>query len=294
MKLSTTTTSSSSLRLAKGPFLTDILRKAAERLGHKQLWRVAHQLEALPSSASADAVRDALRDISVFLSDEDYAHMCEACAPGSVGAQQDRHGSSSGSSMIDTAALIQSLCTATLSPRRQHVVDLVMRKLDPSGTGVVTYRTLTTHYDVLRHPDVRNGARDEDDVLFAFFENFQGPGGAPMEQLTAAELRLYCVGVSLPIRDDTDFELWCTRAFCLDRPKLEQGEETARLAGSRNHSRQSRLLGEGRQHPLFTTSNEEYGKESTRTDYRLPKHGRPQEFTRNLTGRTGGATSMNM
>ncbi|CAJ1986119.1 hypothetical protein conserved [Leishmania donovani] len=278
---------SSSLELTKKPFLADILRKAAERLCHKQLWRVASQLERFPSPASADMVRDALRDISVFLSDEDYAHMCEAYATGATDGQQ-------GCRMIDTSALIESLSTASLTSRRKHVVDLVIRKLDPKGTGTISYMTLSDHYDVLRHPEVRNGARSEDDVLLAFFDNFCAADGTPMVQLTAAEMRMYCVGVSMRIKDDTDFELWCTRAFCLDRPKLDQSQATVQLTGSRSHSRLSRLLGEGRQHPLYTTTNEEYGKESTPSDYKLPQHGRPQQFTRNLKQRTGGATSMNM
>ncbi|KAG5486681.1 hypothetical protein LSCM1_07934 [Leishmania martiniquensis] len=278
---------SSSLEMVKKPFLAEILSKAAERLGHKQLWRIASRLGRLPSPASADEVRDALRGISVFLSDEDYARMCETYAAAAADGRQN-------SGRIDASALLESLCTAALTPRRKHVVDLVIHKLDPNGTGTVSYTTLSDHYDVLRHPDVRNGARIEDDVLLAFFDNFCTDDGTPMVQLTTAELRMYCVGVSMRHQDDTDFELWCTRAFCLDRPKLMQGEETARLAGSRHQSRQSRLLGESRQHPLYTTTNGEYGKESTPSDFKLPKHGRPQQFTRNLKAPTGGATSMNM
>ncbi|KAG5511754.1 hypothetical protein GH5_08063 [Leishmania sp. Ghana 2012 LV757] len=278
---------SSSLEMAKKPFLAEILGKAAERLGHKQLWRVASRLECLASPASADEVRDALRGVSIFLSDEDYARMCEAYAAGAAGGQQ-------GAASIDTSALLQSLSADSLTPRRKHVVDLIMQKLDPGGTGAVSYTTLSEHYDVLRHPEVRNGARSEDDVLIAFFDNFCAADGAPMEQLTTAELRMYCVGMSMRHRDDTDFELWCTRAFCLDRPKLLQGEETALLHGSRSQSRQSRLLGESRRHPLYTTTNGEYGKELTPSDFKAPKHGRPQQFTRHLKRVAGGATSMNM
>ncbi|GET85883.1 hypothetical protein, conserved [Leishmania tarentolae] len=282
-----TASPSSSLELKKKPFLADILNKAAERLGHKQLWRVASQLERLPSPASADVARDALRDICVFLSDEDYAHMCETYATDTADGQQS-------SRMIDTAALIESLSTAPLTPRRRHVVNLAVHKLDPNATGIISYITLSDHYDVLRHPEVRNGARSEDDVLLAFFDNFCAVDGAPMVQLTTAEMRMYFVGISMRMKDDTDFELWCTRAFCLDRPKLDYSQEMEKLTGSRSHSRLSRLLGEGRQHPLYTTTNEEYGKESTSSDYKLPQHGRPQQFTRNLKLRTGGATSMNM
>lgn len=287
---STTAAASSSAELAKKPFLRTILTKAAERLGNKQIWRIATKLEALAPTAPADAVREALRHLSIFLSDEDFASLCASYRPDGAAAASP----AAAAPLIDTAALLQSLLTTPLSPRRRYAVDLVLRKLDPNNTGSVAYVTLSDEYDVMRHPDVRSGARTEDDVLLDFFDTFCAADGAPMEQLTAAELRLYCVGISMPIKDDTEFELWCTRAFCLDRPKVRHEEETARLLGSRTHSRQSRLLGEGRQHPLFTTTSEEYGKEATSADYKPPKYGRPPEFTRTITGRTGGATSMNM
>lgn len=301
--------SASPAQAAKKPFLADILHKAAERLGKKLVWRVATHLEALPSPAPASAVRDTLRDLSIFLSDEDYEAMVQAYAVNAEGGVKgsgvsapnanvtgagSSSSSSSGTAFIDTTALLEDLCTVPLTPRRRHVLDLVMRKLDPEGTGVIPYATLSDHYDVLRHPEVCNGARSEDDVLMAFFDNFEQEDGRCMERLTRAELRLYAVGISAPMKEDTEFELWCTRGFCLDRPKMKQGEETGRLIGSREHSRQSRFLGEARQHPLYTTTYEEYGKESTRADYKKPANGRPQQFTRNAVVRTGGATTMNM
>ncbi|KAG5511151.1 hypothetical protein JKF63_07093 [Porcisia hertigi] len=278
---------SSSLELAKKSFLVDILRKAADRIGYKQVWRVASRLGNLPSPASADAVRDALRDLFVFLSDEDYAQLCETYATDTAEGQQE-------GSMIDTSALIQGLIEVTLSSRRKYVVELIIAKLDPNSTGVVSYQALSDHYDVMRHPDVRSGARTEDDLLLAFFDNLCAADGSPMQQLTTTEMMMYCGGVSMSIKDDSEFELWCTRAFCLDRAKMELGAELARVAGSRSHSRRSRLLGEGRQHPLYTTTNEEYGKDLTTTDHTLPKHGRTQNFTRNLIRKACGATSMNM
>jgi hypothetical protein len=285
----------SSPQLAKKPFIADIVRKATERLGRKLVWRVATHLEALPSPAPADAARDALRDLAIFLSDEEYAAMVQAYAvPSSSSDGVGSGGNNNNKRIMDIAALLADLCTLPLSPRRQYVLDLVLRKLDPNGTGVISYSTLSDNYDVLRHPKVCNGARTEDDVLMAFFDNFEQEDGRCMEQLTTAEFRLYAVGISSAMKEDTEFELWCTRSFCLDRPKMKSGEETGRLMGSREHSRQSRFLGEGRHHPLYSTTYNEYGKEATQADYKLPANGRPQQFTRNAVVRTGGATSMNM
>lgn len=286
----------SSPQLAKKPYIADIIGKATERQGKKLVWRVAARLEALPSPATASAVRDALRGLSIFLSDENYNAMVQAYAVTTSGNNKksaDANTNNSGSS-INTTDLLEDLCTLPLTPRRRYVLDLVLRKLDPNNTGVISYDVLSANYDVLRHPQVCNGARSESDVLAAFFDNFQQEDGQCMEQLTAAELRLYAVGISSAMKDDTEFELWCTRGFCLDRPKMKQGEETERLVGSRKHSEQSRLLGEGRQHPLYSTSYQDYGKEATRADYKRPENGRSQQFTRNAVIYTGGATSMNM
>ncbi|KPA83600.1 hypothetical protein ABB37_01880 [Leptomonas pyrrhocoris] len=305
-------TLASSPQPAKKLFVTDIVHKAAERLGRKLVWRVATHLEALPSPAPASAVRESLRDLSIFLSDEDFAAMAQAYAATGRTANHDGHdgaahhtqrsssdgtspnSSSSSASAVNTAALLEDLCTLPLSPRRRYVLDLVLRKLDPNSTGVISYTTLSREYDVLRHPEVCSGARMEDDVLMEFFDNFAPEDGNCMEQLTTAELRMYAVGLSTAMTDDTEFELWCTRGFCLDRPKLQLGEETGWVVGSRQHSRQSRLLGESRKHPLFSTTYEEYGKDATRADYKRPANGRPQEFTKNVVVRTGGTTSMNM
>ncbi|KPI87633.1 hypothetical protein ABL78_3290 [Leptomonas seymouri] len=288
---------SPSPQLAKKPFISDIVQKAVERLGKKCVWRVATRLEELPSPAPAEDVREALRALSIFLSDEDYTAMVQEYAVTDSGSGSGAHGAVASSAQnirLNCAALLEDLCTLPLIPRRQYVVELVIRKLDPDNTGIIPYSTLNDNYDVLRHPQVCSGLLSESDALLAFFENFETEGGCYMEQLTTAELRMYMVGLSTAMKEDSEFELWCMRGFCLDRPKMKLGEETCRLEGSRHQSRRSRLLGEGRRHPLYSTTYEEYGKEATSVDYKRPVKGRPQQFTKKAIARTGGATSMNM
>lgn len=114
----------------------------------------------------------------------------------------------------------------------------------------------------------------------------------------------YYVGISYKTVSDSEFELRCVRSFALDAPKGADAEndssELIRMQGSRAMSRKSHFLGMKKVHPLYCTTNSDYGKAVTdKADelshlYKLPEHGRSQHFTRNLPPRKGGATSMNM
>lgn len=114
----------------------------------------------------------------------------------------------------------------------------------------------------------------------------------------------YYVGISYKIVSDSEFELRCVRSFALDTPKGANSEhdtsELIRVQGSRVMSRKSHLQGLKKVHPLYCTTNSDYGKTVTDKAAELPhlhklsEHGRSQHFTRNLPPRKGGATSMNM
>lgn len=246
--------------------LQDIVAKGVERIGRKQLWRVVTALRGLPVPSSMSAVRDTLRDVGVFVADVDVALLSETFGRDAVG--------------------IDALLTAFLGlfpPRRAHVVDLVVKKLDPSQSGAISAATLCREYDTLRHPDVVNRIRESAQILSNFVSNFDMSEGF----LSTEALRVYYLGLSHVMPNDTDFELLCMRSFSLDRPRLN-------LDGSCEVSRQSCLLKENKVHPLYTTHNSEYG--STASQAAPPNHqyGISQEFTRNVPPRSGGATSMNM
>lgn len=276
------------------PFLTDIIQRCVERLGKKQMWRVIYAIQILPEPVTPTTLRDALRDISIYLTDDNFADLCHAYT---ISSSSDGDGEAAA---IDVSALIADLCSATLSPRRQHVVDLVIAKLNPRHAESISFEAIRSIYDVLRHPDVLNGLRCEDDVASDFFDNFmvngdEGEDDTRQHRISEEELRAFFVGISAATAEDVAFELYCTRAFCLDRPKLSVIDEEARIASSKRVSRQSRILGNERRHPLYTTTNGEYGRELTPSDYTISKVGRSYKFTQNLPPRaTGGATTMNM
>lgn len=257
--------------------------KAVEEMGKSQLWLIPRHLRREPSPMSSDAVRECLRRLRVFFSDDNFAVLT-----GTYGAAE-----------CDLDRFLKDFSSALLNPRRRHVVDLVLKKLDPDGTGLVEAARLFDCYDVLRHPAVLGGTRCADDVAAEFFDSFVEPDGGSAAgsddvALTCEELVFYYCGLSLCTPKDEDFELRCIRSFSLDRPKFDDADEAGRLSGSRAVSRQSRLLGEGRTHPLYTTTNSEYGSTVKNSQPPATKFGRSQKFTRNQPPRSGGATSMNM
>ncbi|EPY29219.1 hypothetical protein STCU_04665 [Strigomonas culicis] len=260
------------------PFMREVVDKAIERLGKKQLWRVVRAVRGA-QPADASAVRERLRDLGIYVSDAHFEAM-----------EADY-----GTAPFSKDAFMKDFFAA-FPPIRRHAVDLVVLKLDPEGTGRVSYRTLDREFDALRHPDVVSNTRDEDVITADFFDSIMDDMSAAEGSLTTEELMGYYVGISATTPQDEAFELRCIRSFCLDRPRLNTAEETERMQGSQRFSRQSRLLGPGRKHPLYATSNEVYGKEAVGEACRRPEYGLSQKFTKNLPKRagTGGASTMNI
>lgn len=280
-------------------YVSETISKSNERLGKRQLWRVARALRGVPSPATATAVRDALRSLGVFLSDESFAALVTAHA-NTGGASHSADGGEEEKTVVDVDGLMAAL-RGSLVPRRAYVVQLVLEKVDPEGSGVVTTRSLNDTFDVLRHPDVVAGVRSETDVLDEFFEALEDPAGSGGQQqhaLTTEEFAFYLVGVSFTMAADEEFELFCIRAFCLDKPKRDaayEEEEMQRLRTSSRHSRQSRMLGEGQKHPLYVSTYEDYGKDKNPVHYQRPTYGLTGKFASKQPPRPkGGATSMNM
>ncbi|EPY36992.1 calcyphosin [Angomonas deanei] len=229
---------------AKAP-IKDIVEKGIERLGKKQLWNVVRAVRSCPDTA--DDVREALRSLNIFISDDHYMAM--------VGDY--------GENNFNKDLFMKDFFNV-FTPRRRHVVDLVLKKLDPDGTGVITYETLSREYDVLRHPDVVSHVRDTDDVEAEFFDSIMSGGEVGDSVLTAEEMMGYYIGISYTTPKDEDFELRCVRSFCLDRPRLDPNLELDQMKGSQKVSRQSRFLGRGEGTPtLYHEPNASYGKEAT-------------------------------
>ncbi|KEG09752.1 calcyphosin [Trypanosoma grayi] len=282
-----------------------LVAKAVERLGRKKVWLVVRAVRQLPEAErTVTGVREALRRIRLYLDDANFAALVATFAP-SKGGSSNSNNSGGGSSKgdgneandnnpFDTAAFVRAFLP-TLSPRRQHVVRLVLKKADPAACGFIPFDALLQQYDVMRHP-LALTQRDPHALIDEFlvdFEEAQHDGGIATDELAA-----YYVGISCTTPRDADFELRCIRSFSLDRPKCNVLEEEAAATASalRTGTRRSRTLvhGGAGHHPLYATTAMEYGKECEKAQYN-GQFSRNHCFTKYAPmQRGGGATSMNM
>ncbi|CCW71237.1 unnamed protein product [Phytomonas sp. Hart1] len=266
-------------------WVLDISHKAIERLNRKQFWKLIRAIINLPPPVEAAALREALRELGIFISDSNYADLCE----------------SYGELNVNVPELINEIFEL-FSPRRRYVLNLILKKIDPKCTGLIPLETIDLEYDTMRHPDVSNHMRDPDEVKMAFTNAFEGAGNFSDDNksqlIMAEELMGYYLGISLTTPKDEDFELRCIRSFSLDRPKvvISSDDIEREILGSRADSKMSRLLGQGSSHPLYTTSNNEYGRNSTSKDAQsvCSKYGLSHKFTKSILCQFNGATSMNM
>lgn len=314
--------------------LKDILAKAVERLGSRQLWQISHVVRAAQEEANgehgasqpcpdshtvasqeheenasrripAECLRAALREIDLFISDSHFDTLCASCSPPVTSSASASSAPPppaslcpcSGERCIDVDLFLHALIEAALNPRRQHVVRIVLSRVDPEGSAVVSAEALLEAYDVRRHPQVVNGMRDAASVrqdfaahLHLTCDGHEQSAGAERSNrrgaITAEELLFYFAGISLVTPSDTDFELFCARAFSLDNPRSVNAAQAAAAAARFPPSA----------HPLYKTTNADYGKELVRRGaaaYSRAKYGLSQKFSKNLSTRLGGATSMN-
>jgi len=261
------------------PYITEAVEKGLDRLGRKYLWRMNHAIYSA-SPPSCVLIRERLRDVDIFISDPNYAILVEKHAKGDENAP------------IDATALVKEFLLC-YTPRRLHVVELVIQKLDPNNTGMILLDDLLDRFDALRHPGVVSNALEVKDVLKNFLASLPVVQVGGKNVVMVEDFKTYYLGISLTTPRDEDFELQCIRSYCLDRPALSLENEGERMRGSRLIAHQNKLLGEGRNHPLYTTTYEDYGKDEP-YDVVTHQYGRSQQFTRNMPPRTGGATSMNM
>lgn len=299
---------------ASSSFISDILTECVSRIGRKRLWRIAALLRSL-ERCSVDDLRVNLRRLGVYFEDELYERMqvryfgydssTAACSP-NAGA------------MNKTAGVVTPLMTVTsafildllnyLNPRRRHVLNLALQKIGvekpelvsegfPQGLLMnVRLEDINAAYDVFRHPDVVNNVQPIEKVRQRFFDSLDF--AVHGEVITLEQLMLYYLGISVTTAQDTDFELLCIRSYSLDRPRMNFEEQLERIQGSSKMMHYSRLIGQTKNgnHPLYTTTNADYGKtvQEGSAGVPPPRYGRSQRFTNSLPPRSGGATSMNL
>ncbi|PBJ70869.1 calcyphosin [Trypanosoma cruzi] len=254
-----------------------LVAKAVERLGKKKLWLVVHTLRRMNAADCTIAgVREALRGIRLYVEDDKFAEVA-AQFVGKNGAT------------FNVAAFVQAFL-ATLPPRRQYAVSLVMRKLDPESSGFVSFDTLREMYDVMRHPLVLKRA-DPSELVDEFIADFEE--AREEDGITTDELAAYYVGISHTTLHDEDFELRCIRSFSLDRPRAQLDAESSTSHTGRLRSRTLSAYNAAK-HPLYETTSMGYGKDCEKVKYD-GKFSLKHCFTKHAPmQRGGGATSMNM
>ncbi|ESL09016.1 hypothetical protein TRSC58_03271 [Trypanosoma rangeli SC58] len=254
-----------------------LVAKAVERLGRKKLWLVAYAMRRMDvADYTVAGVRDALRRIRLYVDDDDFAE---------ITAQFARNEGAN----FDVAAFVHALL-ATLPPRREYAVSLVVRRVDPESTGFVSFETLRETYDVMRHPLAltRRDPSELVDEFLADFEEARAENG-----ITTDELAAYYVGISHTTPRDEDFELRCIRSFSLDRPRARLDEDPTASHAERRRSR-ANGLSQAAKHPLYETTSMQYGKDCDKVKYD-GKYSLNHRFTKYASMQhTGGATSMNM
>ncbi len=60
-----------------------------------------------------------------------------------------------------------------MSDRRQDIVFKAFQKFDKDGNGQVNIEDLKGWYNASLHPDVRNGKKSEEDILYEFLDTFE-------------------------------------------------------------------------------------------------------------------------
>ncbi|KAG8347481.1 hypothetical protein ERJ75_000836000 [Trypanosoma vivax] len=263
-----------------------LINKAVERLGRKKVWLIVHVVRKLaPENRTAAGVRDAMRQLRFYLSDEDFAALIAEFCP-----QGDRTGPTTMESIPFDIMTFQRAFLLSLSPRRRHVVSLVLRKVGLEDFGFVDFNSLLQAYDVLRHPSVLTGG-DADAVQRVFINDFAE--AREDNGVTCEELAAYLVGISHAIPRDEDFELRCIRSFSLDRPKRSI-EDLEAAAGEVPRKSNIPALRGITSHPLYQTSASDYGKDCDKVKYD-PRYACNYSFTKSIQRRpSGGATTMNM
>jgi Ca2+-binding EF-hand superfamily protein len=99
-----------------------------------------------------------------------------------------------------------------MNNNRRRLVDQVWNKIDKDGNGHLDINDIKGVYNARMHPDVKQGKRTEDEVLFEFLETFEThhniiDSEAPDHIVTREEWQEYYENVSMSIDDDAYFEL---------------------------------------------------------------------------------------
>lgn len=209
--------------------IASIRARLVEREGENAL-RVAHN--HLRGCGTVPECRRNLKDLGVRIADEDVEVL-----DANIDAQQ-----------------LPALIVGKLSARRQLVVEEAFRRLcKVSDDEMPHVAALHEYFDASRHSAVKSRLKTADAVV-ADFEALWTRESNPSGVVTFEEFCAYYGGVSAGITADEEFELHVMRSWNLDRPHVST---RAAQSEQMNTTVQSK---EGRNHPLYQTAAQHYGK----------------------------------
>lgn len=246
--------------------------KVTERHGKngiRLVVRVVRQNTGNDGFISLELLRSALRDVDIWIADEDFADIVSKC--------------SSPTGKINSDIFIHQF-VGELPSRRRNVVQILWERLDTLRAGYVPSDVLIRQYDVSRHPDVVSRRRSAGDVAASFYSDFSGG-----EVVTKEELFAYFGGASLATERHEEFELRVARSFNLDRPAqfraLAEGSALDVSVASTNNKSTF-----GRAHPLYQTSAQLVGSTVADASQVASEFNRKGAFTKNAPPFVGATT----
>ncbi|KAL5960893.1 Calcyphosin-like protein [Taenia solium] len=155
-------------------------------------------------------------DANKLLSKEEFQKACKDFGVGltkeevdGLFAEIDRDGSGS----INFDEFLEAL-RPPMSENRRKLVELVFKKMDKSGDGVITADDLRGVYSARSHPRYLSGELSEKDVLREYIKTFESRGEVD-GKVTWQEFLSYYSGVSSSIDDDMYFDLMLRSAYRL-------------------------------------------------------------------------------
>lgn len=111
---------------------------------------------------------------------------------------------------------------------RRGLVEQAYDKLDRDGSGLVDVKDITGVYDASKHPEVIQGKKSEEEILYDFLDTFEMHSNQKMlegvkgdHRVTIEEFVEYYNNISCSIDDDRYFELMIKSAWKLDEPNRQ-------------------------------------------------------------------------
>lgn len=132
--------------------------------------------------------------------------------------------------MIDYDEFLREI-VGEMNPRRTAIVKRAFDVMDANGNGVIELSDIKGRYSARMHPEVLQGHKTEDEVLYEFLDTFEAhyqvrhpeSKASHLREINIDEWNEYYNNISCSIDNDDYFDLMITNAYNLnDVPKPKQ------------------------------------------------------------------------